>query len=52
MNYTIENGQYYKVIDAENNIILGELGEGDVLSTIHQVTFITEEEYLEAIESN
>lgn len=47
MNYTINDGKYYKVVDVntKEEIARGEIGEGDLLSTIHDVIWITEEEY-------
>ena len=53
MNYTITDGQYYKVTEGDTLITYGKLEEGQVFSTIKTVTFITEEEYnrLEAEES-
>jgi len=45
MDYTKENGKYYKVTDAEGILITDGLLEGDnVLSTIHTVTFEDTEE--------
>lgn len=49
MDYTLSDGTYYKVIDSEKQVVVvGELKEGEVLSTILDVEFITEGEYLEA----
>lgn len=47
MDYTIENGIYYKVVDAETKevITIGELSKNNILSTIHEVEFLTEEEF-------
>ena len=46
MDYTYENGRYYKVLDAFGNIItIGELTEGLVLSTLKEVVFISKEEF-------
>lgn len=47
MDYTIENGRYYKVVDAKTKeiITIGELSNNAVLSTIHEVEFLTEEEF-------
>lgn len=46
-DYTNENGQYYKVIDQDTKSIIsfGELNDGDILSTIHDVEFLTKIEY-------
>lgn len=49
MDYTISDGTYYKVIDSEKQVVLiGELKENEILSTILDVEFITEGEYIEA----
>ena len=47
MNYTIKDGQFYKVTDKDAGVFIGvgELKESDVLSTIHNVEFISEEQY-------
>lgn len=47
MDYTIENGKYYKVVDAKTKEVIttGELGKNSILSTIHEVEFLTEDEY-------
>ena len=47
MNYTIKDGQFYKVTDKDTGVLLsvGELKESNVLSTIHNVEFISEEQY-------
>lgn len=46
-DYTIQNGQYYKVTDKDSGklISIGELNDGDILSTIHDVKFLTKIEY-------
>lgn len=53
MDYNVKNGKYYKVIDRKTNnlITFGELTKGQVLSTIHKVIFISEQEYLAIKES-
>ena len=45
MDYTIENGRYYKVVDTKTKelIATGELSKNGILSTIHEVQFLTEE---------
>lgn len=50
-DYTIENGQYYKVTDKDTKSIIsfGELKEGDVLSTIHKVEFINDQEFMKEL---
>ena len=47
MNYTIKDGQFYKVTDKDTGVFInvGELKESNVLSTIHNVEFISEEQY-------
>ena len=47
-DYTIENGQYFKVTDKDTNDLIGifEVSDGNVLSTIHTVEAVSEEEYL------
>ena len=49
MDYTILDGEYYKVLYKDNNdlITYGKLEEGQILSTNHTVIFITEDEYNE-----
>ena len=51
MDYTNDKGRFYKVEDAKSGklITFGELRTGNILSTIHKVIFISEEEYLELI---
>lgn len=47
-DYTIENGQYFKVTDKDTDDLIGifEMSEGNVLSTIHTVEVASEEDYL------
>ena len=47
MNYTIKDGQFYKVTDKGTGVFIsmGELKESNTLSTIHNVEFISEEQY-------
>lgn len=47
-DYTIENGQYLKVTDKDTDDLIGifEVSDGNVLSTIHTVETVSEEEYL------
>ncbi|CAG68952.1 MULTISPECIES: hypothetical protein [Acinetobacter] len=47
-DYTIENGQYLKVTDKDTGDLIGifEVSDGNVLSTIHTVETVSEEEYL------
>ena len=47
MNYTIKDGQFYKVTDKDGGVFIsaGELKESDVLSTIHNVEFISKEQF-------
>lgn len=47
MNYTIKDGQFYKVTDKDTGVLLsvGELKESNVLSTIHNVEFISKEQF-------
>ena len=46
-DYTITDGQFYKVIDKDTGavITMGELSDTNTLSTIHNVEFISEEQY-------
>ncbi len=45
--YTMADGQYFKVINKSTGsvIIYGELTESNQLVTIHNVEFISEEQY-------
>ena len=45
--YTMADGQYFKVINKSTGsvIIYGELTESNELNTIHNVEFISEEQY-------
>lgn len=47
-DYTIENGRYLKVTDKDTDDLIGifEMSKGNVLSTIHTVETVSEEEYL------
>ena len=46
-DYTITDGQFYKVIDKDTGavITMGELSDTNTLSTTHNVEFISEEQY-------
>ncbi|ARG36242.1 hypothetical protein ACT4VK_08870 [Acinetobacter baumannii] len=46
-DYTITDGQFYKVLDKDTGavITMGELSDTNTLSTIHNVEFISEEQY-------
>jgi len=46
-DYTITDGQFYKVLDKVTGavITMGELSDTNTLSTIHNVEFISEEQY-------
>ncbi|MFH4296958.1 hypothetical protein WAJ01_10910 [Acinetobacter baumannii] len=46
-DYTITDEQFYKVIDKDTGavITMGELSDTNTLSTIHNVEFISEEQY-------
>ncbi|MEN8927134.1 hypothetical protein ABF359_17700 [Acinetobacter baumannii] len=46
-DYTITDGQFYKVIDKDTGavITMGELSDTNTLSTIHNVEFISEKQY-------
>ena len=46
MDYTNQSGEFYKILDKET--IYGRLTGDNVLSSIHEVVFITKEEYTEA----
>ena len=45
MNYTIENGKYYKILQDNKILSFGKLEKGTVLSTIINPFFITKKEY-------
>lgn len=45
MDYTIKNGEFYKVMFEGKILTLGKLENDNVLSTIHEVIFISEDEY-------
>lgn len=47
-DYTIENGQYLKVTDKDTSDLIGifEVLDSNLLSTIHTVEAVSEEEYL------
>lgn len=47
MDYTIKNGRFYKVIENNKMTSVGIMSESSLLSTIHEVVFITKEEYTE-----
>lgn len=46
-DYSINDGQFYKVTDKNTNQVIGygELSDSEKLSTIHNVEFISEEQY-------
>lgn len=43
--YTSANGNYYVILDNRGNKEYGALKDGSVLETIHNVEFISEEQY-------
>ena len=45
--YTKADGQYFKVTDKNSGVTLmyGELNESNELNTVHNVEFISEEQY-------
>ncbi|MDC4489522.1 hypothetical protein [Acinetobacter baumannii] len=47
-DYTKDYGEYLKVIDKDAGTLIGifEVSDGNVLSTIHTVEAVSEEEYL------
>ena len=47
MDYSILDGQYYVLtdIDTGEKIAVGEIVEGNILSTIHPVEFVDKETY-------
>lgn len=53
MEYTILDGEFFKVLNKDTGtlIMFGRLEVDQVLSTIHTVIFITEEEYNELASS-
>ena len=46
-DYTLADGKFYKVTDKDSGaaITIGELSDTNTLSTIHNVEFISEEQY-------
>ncbi|MDN5625559.1 MAG: hypothetical protein L0G96_20680 [Acinetobacter sp.] len=46
-DYTLTGGQFYKVTDKDSGavITIGEISDTSTLSTIHNVEFISEEQY-------
>lgn len=48
-NYTLNDAKFVKIFDKETGGLIGvlEIGENNVLSTIHNVVAIPEIEYLE-----
>ncbi len=46
-DYTLADGKFYKVTDKDSGaaITIGELSDTNALSTIHNVEFISEEQY-------
>ena len=46
-DYTLADGKFYKVTDKDSRavITIGELSDTNTLSTIHNVEFISEEQY-------
>ena len=46
-DYTLADGKFYKVTDKDSGatIAIGELSDTNTLSTIHNVEFISEEQY-------
>ena len=53
MEYTILDGEFFKILNKDTGtlIMFGRLEVDQVLSTIHTVIFITEEEYNELASS-
>jgi len=53
MDYTTENGRFYKVLDAVTTelIIFGELVEGEILSTNQDVVFIDGVEFVKLVKN-
>ena len=45
MNFNLNNGQYYKILIDDVVVSFGELVEGQILSTEHDVIFIEKDEY-------
>ncbi|MDU7366183.1 MAG: hypothetical protein E7L19_03205, partial [Acinetobacter baumannii] len=45
--YTLADGRYFKVMNKDSGAVLtyGELNESNELNTIHNVEFISEEQY-------
>lgn len=52
MYYTLEDGKYFKILNTNDELLtFGRLMIGQILSTIHNVVFITRSEYLILIET-
>jgi hypothetical protein len=51
--YTLADGEFYKVLNKNTGayITCGQLIPDQILSTIHTVVFITEQEYNELVEA-
>lgn len=45
MDYTIQDGKFYKIIENNEIVSFGELTEGMILSTNSEVVFIEQDEY-------
>ena len=52
MDYTLEDGKYFKILNTNDELLtFGRLIIGQILSTIHNVVFITKSEYLLLLEN-
>lgn len=52
MDYTLEDGKYFKILNTNDELLtFGRLMLGQILSTIHNVIFITRSEYLLLVET-
>ncbi|AQX87166.1 hypothetical protein I6H88_10135 [Elizabethkingia bruuniana] len=49
MEYTKENGQYFKVVEDGHVTMIAEMQNASRLSTEKDVIFITEEEYMSLV---
>ncbi|MCL1666385.1 hypothetical protein [Elizabethkingia ursingii] len=49
MEYTKENGQYFKVVEDGHVAMIAEMKDTSRLSTEKEVIFITEEEYMSLV---
>ena len=52
MDYTLEDGKYFKILKTNDELLtFGRLMIGQILSTIHNVVFITRAEFIILLET-